>query len=365
LQRLPHVQRFSGPVPWTDLPGLTGGAPQDEGPKVASVLARLCTAARAAVGLLAVRSGEDGRFLFRAGQGLQCPDSAVYQVCWSYGKRLSAQPERLAQRFCLRSDAFRDHPEFRFEVMLGFRNLCYQPLRIDGRVLGAALLGNPARGEFTTADLRRLTAAAPAAGAEIERLRLYQELREVFIHSVHAFVSAIDAKDPYTHGHSERVTAFAIKIAQELGWTESQIEVLKMSAILHDVGKIGVPEAILSKPGRLTAEEFGVIRRHPEIGTRIIGEIPQMSRTLPGILHHHESYDGKGYPEGLAADRIPKLGRLIAVADAYDAMTSDRPYRTSLRREDAVQEVRAQCGRQFDPEMVAAFLRAYERGAIY
>lgn len=362
----PNSRWFTGPIQWTKVPGFSGLVSGQEGERVSAILARLCEAARATVGLLAVRMGGEGDFVFRAGQGLSSPDSAMREVTWSYGKQLGVHPERLSQRFTLGASALRDRPEFRFEYLLGFRSLCYQPLSVDDRVLGAVLLGNRAQYvDFTPLDLRRLDQAAPTAGAELERLRLYQELRDVFIHAVHAFVSAIDAKDPYTHGHSERVTAYAVKIAQTLGWTEPEIEDLRMSAILHDVGKIGVPGAILSKPDRLTEEEFRVIRRHPEIGTRIIGEIPQMSHTLPGILHHHEHYDGRGYPEGLAGDRIPAQARLISVADAYDAMASDRPYRAGMRREDAVQEIRSQSGIQFDPEIVAAFLEACERGAIY
>ena len=226
-------------------------------------------------------------------------------------------------------------------------------------------MGNREPGvDFTARDLRHLRQTALLASGELERIRLYKELKGLFVHSVHAFVSAIDAKDQYTHGHSERVTDYALKMGQVLDWGPEMLEALRMSAILHDVGKIGVSEVILSKPSALTTEEFSQIKRHPEIGARIVGEIPQLKATISGILFHHERFDGHGYPRGLEGDNIPVFGRLLCVADAYDAMTSDRPYRRGLKIEQALQELLNNRGTQFDIRMVDAFMQAHEQGAI-
>jgi HD-GYP domain-containing protein (c-di-GMP phosphodiesterase class II) len=153
-------------------------------------------------------------------------------------------------------------------------------------------------------------------------------------------------------------------MGQVLDWGPEMLEALRMSAILHDVGKIGVSEVILSKPSALTTEEFSQIKRHPEIGARIVGEIPQLKATISGILFHHERFDGHGYPRGLEGDNIPVFGRLLCVADAYDAMTSDRPYRRGLKIEQALQELLNNRGTQFDIRMVDAFMQAHEQGAI-
>jgi len=339
--------------------------PLDEQLQFHHILERLKASGNATLGALVVFEEERKRFVFRAAFGLSCLESAVCNLVWSYGKKLLARREGLMQVVVFSAEELSAHRDFTFEKMLGFKTLCYQPLVVDDRMLGAVLLGNRNNNvNFYKRDLFRLANAAQIAGSELERIRLYRELKGMFINSVRAFVSAIDAKDAYTHGHSERVTGYAVKIAKALGWKGEQLDTLQMSAILHDVGKIGVPEAILSKPASLTAEEFTLIMRHPEIGARIIGEIPQLKHTLSGILFHHERYDGKGYPKKLSGADIPVLGRLIAVADAYDAMTSDRPYRKGLKTEQALQELVTHSGKQFDPEFVSAFISAYERGAI-
>lgn len=340
-------------------------SPRDEPHQYQAVLARLQAAANAEVGALMVLDERQRRFVFRAAAGLNCPESSICSLVWSYGKQLLNEKNDLTNGFTLKREEMQRLPEFNFEKLLGFKSLCFHPLTVDGRLLGGGLLGNRReRIDFSTRDLRRLAAAALIAGSDLERLRLHQELKNAFVNSVRAFVSAIDAKDPYTHGHSERVTDYAVKMARVLNWPEEQIDALQMAAILHDVGKIGVSEQILSKPSRLTAEEFIQIQRHPEIGARIIGEIPQLDHALSGILCHHERYDGRGYPNRLGSEDIPIFGRLIAVADAYDAMTSDRPYRKGLNVDDSLQEIVANSGKQFDPLMVSAFMESYKRGAI-
>jgi diguanylate cyclase (GGDEF)-like protein len=176
-----------------------------------------------------------------------------------------------------------------------------------------------------------------------------------------AMITAVDNKDSYTRRHSEDVTEYALWIGEELGLSDETMRVIRLGGLLHDVGKIGVPDEILRKPGRLTPEEFEVMKRHPRMGALIVGAVPGMECILDAVRSHHERWDGNGYPDGFAGEEIPFLGRLMAVADAYSAMTTDRPYRKGLEWEVAMNEIRANIGTQFDPTMAQAFLRATEK----
>jgi HD-GYP domain-containing protein (c-di-GMP phosphodiesterase class II) len=350
---------------WDEAPEFELLPPWDEQQQCRKILDRLQAAAQATVGALVVFEPGRQRYLFRASSGLACSESAICNLIWAHAGKFSFSDEGDRQPTVYSRHAFRQQPLFDFERHLGFSSFCFQPLTVDHKVIGGALLGNREPGmDFATRDLRRLGQTALIASGDLERIRLYKELKGLFIHSVHAFVSAIDAKDQYTHGHSERVTDYALKMGRVLNWSPEMLEALRMSAILHDVGKIGVSEMILSKPSALTSEEFSQIKRHPEIGAKIVGEIPQLKATLSGILFHHERFDGQGYPRGLEGENIPIFGRLISVADSYDAMTSDRPYRRGLKAEQALQELLDNQGKQFDARMVAAFMQAHEQGAI-
>lgn len=185
----------------------------------------------------------------------------------------------------------------------------------------------------------------------------YAELKELYQGLIVSFANAIDAKSKWTKGHSERVTNYAVAIAKEMGLLEKDIETLRIGALLHDVGKIGTYDVILDKPGRLNDEEWNLIRMHPVKGEEILRPIKQLQGILPVIRHHHERIDGKGYPDGLKGEEIPLLPRVIAVADSFDSMTSDRPYRPAPSREYAVAELKKYSGIQFDPRAVEAFLR--------
>jgi putative nucleotidyltransferase with HDIG domain len=166
----------------------------------------------------------------------------------------------------------------------------------------------------------------------------------------------VDAKDAYTCGHSERVAMLSRLLAERAGLAEPAIERVYMGGLLHDVGKIGVPESVLQKTGRLTPEEFEQMKKHPEIGARILTDIKQIRDIIPGVLRHHERYDGRGYPGGLAGEDIPLMGRIICLADGFDAMTSNRTYRRALPLEVALMEIRRCSGTQFDPRLAQAFL---------
>lgn len=174
--------------------------------------------------------------------------------------------------------------------------------------------------------------------------------------AIMALAEAVDAKDPYTHGHSRRVADLASNLARWMGMSPDFIDLVYRTGILHDVGKIGVPDAVLKKPGRLDDDERQLMERHPELGERIVGWLPHLEDTLPGVRHHHERWDGGGYPDGLAGEQIPFVARFLAVADTFDAMTSDRPYRKGLAIEIALEEIEKNAGRQFDPDLAIGFV---------
>lgn len=180
-------------------------------------------------------------------------------------------------------------------------------------------------------------------------------LQDASFATIQALAAAVDAKDPYTQGHSIRVAEMARDLCLFLGGTSDEADQIFRAGTLHDVGKIGVPDAILKKPGRLDEEERRIMETHPALGEIIVRKVPQLEDLLPGVRHHHEAYDGRGYPDGLAGDRIPRMARILAVADTYDAMTSDRPYRKGLPAEVALAEITKGAGTQFDPEMAYAF----------
>jgi HD-GYP domain-containing protein (c-di-GMP phosphodiesterase class II) len=187
-----------------------------------------------------------------------------------------------------------------------------------------------------------------------------RERENIFIGILIALTRAIDAKSPWTAGHSERVTQFAEAIGRDLNFSEDEMRALTISAILHDIGKIAVPEQILDKPGKLTDEEFDIVKKHPQAGADIISSIPSYESILTGIVHHHERWDGKGYPRGLCEKDIPLIARIICIADVYDALTEDRPYRKAWSREQVRQFFEENRGKMFDADLVDIFLKLPE-----
>jgi len=189
-------------------------------------------------------------------------------------------------------------------------------------------------------------------------------INSMYVRSIDAMIKALEAKDFYTQGHSQRVKLYSLAIGEELGMTRQELEDLRRASVLHDLGKIGVREAILNKPGKLTEEEFAEIVRHPGTAVGILEPIPFFRPLLPAILHHHERFDGKGYPSRLAGTRIPLGSRIMAIADTFDAMTSTRAYRKELPKADALVEIRRCSGTQFDPDIVPAFIACEPRIVI-
>jgi len=190
--------------------------------------------------------------------------------------------------------------------------------------------------------------------------KLYTDMRQVHFDTVRALTSAIDASDPYTRGHSERVTHYSVAIAREMRLSERRIQAIEYAGFLHDMGKIAIHHDILTKPGSLTDDEWQTMREHPAIGARIVSDLDFLKGAREVVLYHHERYDGKGYPEGLAGNQIPLEARIAKVADAFDAMMSNRPYRASLGLHKAVSELRDGKGTEFDPTVVDAFIRLIE-----
>jgi HD-GYP domain-containing protein (c-di-GMP phosphodiesterase class II) len=194
--------------------------------------------------------------------------------------------------------------------------------------------------------------------------RSVKENRELFLGTVKSLAAAIDGKDPYTRCHSERVSRISMAIAQRLNLPDDECEKIRISALLHDVGKIGIDDSILKKPAALTDEEYEIMKQHPQKGFKIMSQIPGISDFLPGMYMHHEMVDGKGYPQGLKGEEIPMMGRIVAVADTFDAMTTDRPYQRAMKFEDAVERIKDFVGTRYDAAVVAAFAEACAEGQI-
>jgi HD-GYP domain-containing protein (c-di-GMP phosphodiesterase class II) len=194
--------------------------------------------------------------------------------------------------------------------------------------------------------------------------RSARENRELFLGTVKALAAAIDGKDPYTRGHSERVSRFAVATAQALGLSETEVEQIRISALLHDVGKIGIDDNVLKKPGQLTDAELAIMKTHPQKGYKIMSQIPAMRDFLPGMYMHHEMINGEGYPQGLKAEQIPMQARIVSVADTFDAMTTERPYQRAMDLEAALKRLKSFIGTRYDARVVAAFIAACEAGQI-
>lgn len=246
------------------------------------------------------------------------------------------------------------------------RNMVTVPVKAGGKLIGVLQALNKSHDKlFDQHDLGLMQSLADTVAIALENALLHDEQRRAFFETAEALADAIEKRDPYTGGHTMRVRDFSAAIAEQMGMDRELRESLELAAILHDIGKIGIEDRILRKPGKLTDEEFRQMCLHPEHGSSIMGHVKSLEKIVPGMKHHHERLDGKGYPSGLKDSQIPLFARIIAVADTWDAMTSDRPYRPALAEEIAIRELWQSRGKQLDPQIVLAFFRAYKNRKIY
>jgi HD-GYP domain-containing protein (c-di-GMP phosphodiesterase class II) len=235
---------------------------------------------------------------------------------------------------------------------------------IEERIIGGFEAINKIEGTFTDEDARLLVTLANHAATVLEIAGLYLDANELFFGVVKSLTEAIDAKDPYTEGHSQRVCEFSVEIARQMGMSAEGGNRIRIGSLLHDVGKIGVSDYILTKPGHLTEQEFALMKLHPSIGAKIMSQVRMLHTELPAMAQHHERLDGNGYPKGLKKDDISIAGRIVAVADVFDALTSDRPYRSALPAEEAFDYLTRGIDSAFDRSCVDALIQAYLRGMI-
>jgi HD-GYP domain-containing protein (c-di-GMP phosphodiesterase class II) len=234
-------------------------------------------------------------------------------------------------------------------------SLMCAPLKSKDAVVGIIRLGSEEPINYTAEDLKLFTTMSSLAAVAIENAGLYEQLKEAFYTTVYTLAETIEKRDPYTGNHTKRVMEYSLAIGRTLGLGEEDMSRLQLGAILHDIGKIGVRDNVLLKDSGLNDEEFGQIKKHPVYGEEIIGSIKSLKTAVPGVRQHHEKFNGRGYPDGIAGEDIDITARIIAVADSYDAMTTDRPYRKGLTTEVAFEELRKFSGTQFDPDVVDAF----------
>jgi len=241
------------------------------------------------------------------------------------------------------------------------RSAMCAPLVNRGKVLGIIYLDSTNESNlFAKDDLSLLSAMALKAGIALDNARLYDDMRNLFFNTVETLVRAIQARDQYTSGHSSRVSRYCLQIAEKLDLDTKDKHHVYLTSMLHDIGKIGIPDDLLNRPGRLSEEEMEKVRQHPSMGASMLQALGQMHPIVPFIKHHHEAYDGSGYPDGLKGDKIPLVSRIVSVADTYDAMTSDRPYRKARSKMEAIEELKRCAGSAFDPKVVNAFLEVLD-----
>lgn len=212
--------------------------------------------------------------------------------------------------------------------------------------------------EFGTVEANLISSIATILGTHVRNIELYEEHDDLLVGFVRSLVSTLDAKDPYTRGHSERVALLARRLGQQIGLEVNDLEDIYLSGLLHDIGKVGVDDRILAKPGQLTEDEFRQIQQHPMIGYQILSQLRNLAQILPGVRHHHEAFNGKGYPDKLKGEGIPLMARIIAVADSYDAMVSDRPYRKGMPIERLEEIFRRGANEQWDPRVIEAYFQS-------
>lgn len=244
----------------------------------------------------------------------------------------------------------------------GLKEFMAIPLIIKGEILGLACCYSYKPGnKFLEGHAKLLTIFTSRAAGAIENARLYQQLQQTLQETIQGLVTALEAKDRYTSGHTKRVTDYAVMLARGLGLNNEEIELVRRAALLHDIGKIGIRLEALNKPGNLSQNEYEAFKEHPRHSKQILEPIHFLRDIIPIVEAHHERWDGTGYPLGLKGEEIPLAARILAVADSFDAMTSDRPYRKALSRQMAIKELKENANSQFDPLLVEVFIRELQK----
>jgi HD-GYP domain-containing protein (c-di-GMP phosphodiesterase class II) len=327
----------------------------DPSEQTQGLLEMACALVRASSGLILTRDDSSGDLELEAATG---------DISWARGKRFmrvavwtTENSEPLLWEKGARDARFMD-------LDLDIEAAIVAPMLVRDKAVGVLAVGTRRPGEsYSRDEVEMFKNFAAQAAVSIENVRLYQRLQETYLGTIGSLAAAIEARDPYTVGHSARVTQYAVAIAESMMLDTERVEEIRLAGLLHDLGKIGVPDHILNKTGRLNEEEYTAIKMHPALSMRIIEPLPHLENLKPIIYHHHERFDGQGYIEGKSGEDIPLGARIIAVADAYEAMTSDRPYRTALSPEEARLELRRNSGSQFDPTVVEHFLTLLEKQA--
>jgi PAS domain S-box-containing protein len=295
------------------------------------------------VGRVKYRLGEGlAGWVFLERQGVNAPDLAA-------DPRWKREPEHEAPLPSGRAKSARVVPLIVGNKTLGVLGVVNK--------IGAPAPSTALRASFSVGDETLLTALAGQISIAIENARLYEDVRDLSVAAIRSLATAIDARDPYTRGHSDDVARLAVQMALAFGWGGADLEMIEFAALLHDVGKIAVPDAVLKKAEPLTADEWTIIRLHPYHSAQIVKPVESLRRIVPWVYHHQEHWDGTGYPDGLKGEAIPLASRIIAVADAFNAMTTDRPYRKALAVTEVLAEIRRCAGKQFDPQVAAVFLQ--------
>jgi response regulator RpfG family c-di-GMP phosphodiesterase len=294
--------------------------------------------------------GRPGQYAHRAGCGPNGLDVPVERLVRAFltDKRVLAHGDDVADWIT--------HPATAEQIVHSFMAA---PLKIRGAPFGVVhAYSNRHGARFTEGQRKGLTIFGSRAANAIENARMYERLQGTFTETIEGFARALEAKDTYTHGHSDRVSMYARLICERMGLPSPEVDRIAHGGLMHDIGKIGIRSHDLNKPQKLTPDEYTMFKSHPVQGKRIIEPISFLVHLVPCVYFHHEAFDGTGYPEGLDGQGIPLEGRILAVADTYDAMTSHRPYRKALPHDIAIAEFKRCAGRQFDPEVVKAFIDA-------
>jgi len=292
----------------------------------------------------------------------QTSDEESFEYRLKVGEGIAGKVAQTGEHILLQSDGIFP-PRSMLCVPLRSREVRGIGEALESGILGVMVMIHCEGQTFSESDIELIRAFANLAATAINNQRLFEEVEDT-LYTVQTLADAIDIKDKVTYGHSRRVTETALAIYEQMEEIPQERKYLELASLLHDVGKIGIREDVLMKPGRLTTEEYEHMKEHTEIGYQLVKRQRFLQRIVPAVLYNQERYDGKGYPKGLKGEEIPISARIISVADAFDAMTNDRPYRKAMDVHESIQEIVANSGTQFDPQVVGAFLKALEKGKI-